>query len=142
MRVVWNIGFRGQGDRPFWEDDPQYDTSQKRGALISSLIRQQYDLVKQNDPDAVCCTNLYGEVMELYQQDCLDLPADVINIWADNGYGKMVSRRQGNDNPRVPALPPRRGQRRARRLLPRLLLRPAGGQPHHHAVQQRRTGLR
>ena len=120
MRVVWNIGFRGQGDRPFWEDDPQYDTPQKRGALISSLIRQQYDLVKQNDPAAVCCTNLYGEVMELYQQGYLDLPADVIKIWADNGYGKMVSRRQGNDNPRVPALP-REGE---------------GG-----AAQQRRAGL-
>ena len=36
MRVVWNIGFRGQGDRPFWDDDPQYDTPEKRGALISS----------------------------------------------------------------------------------------------------------
>ena len=106
MRVVWNIGFRGQGDRPFWEDDPRYDTPAKRGALISSLIRQQYDLVKQSDPDAVCCTNLYGEVMDLYRQGCLDLPADVIKIWADNGYGRMVSRRQGNDNPRVPALPP------------------------------------
>ena len=32
---------------------------------------------------------------------------DIIKIWADNGYGKMVSRRQGNANPRVPALPPR-----------------------------------
>lgn len=106
MRVVWNIGFRGQGDRPFWEDDPRYDTPAKRGALISSLIRQQYDLVRQSDPDAVCCTNLYGEVMDLYRQGCLDLPADVIKIWADNGYGRMVSRRQGNDNPRVPALPP------------------------------------
>src|SRR5699024_11099507 len=116
-------------DQPFWEDDPRYDTPAKRGALISSLIRQQYDLVKQSDPDAVCCTNLYGEVMDLYRQGRLDLPADVIKIWADNGYGKMVSRRQGNDNPRVPALPPRRGRRRARRLLPRLLLRPAGGQP-------------
>ena len=37
-KVVWNIGFRGQGDRPFWADDPQYDTPQKRGELISSLI--------------------------------------------------------------------------------------------------------
>lgn len=44
--------------------------------------------------------------MELYQQGCLDLPEDVIKIWADNGFGKMVSRRQGNANPRVTALPP------------------------------------
>ena len=35
----------------------------------------------------------------------LKLPEDVIKIWADNGYGKMVSRRQGNHNPRVYALP-------------------------------------
>ena len=21
--MVWNLGFRGQGDRPFWDDDPQ-----------------------------------------------------------------------------------------------------------------------
>ena len=58
--TVWNIGFRGQGDKPFWEDDPQYDTPEKRGALISSLIREQYDLVKHSDPHAVCCTNLYA----------------------------------------------------------------------------------
>ncbi len=104
--TIWNIGFRGQGDKPFWVDDPRYDTPEKRGALISSLIREQYDLVKQNDPNAICCTNLYGETMELYRQGFLDLPGDVIKIWADNGYGKMVSRRQGNSNPRVTALPP------------------------------------
>ena len=107
MRVIWNIGFRGQGDKPFWDDDPQYDTPEKRGALISALIKEQYDLVKANDKHAVCCTNLYGETMELYKDGFLHLPEDVIKIWADNGYGKMVSRRQGNSNPRVPALPPR-----------------------------------
>ena len=107
MRVIWNIGFRGQGDKPFWDDDPQYDTPEKRGALMSALLKEQYDLVKANDPDAVCCTNLYGETMELYKDGFLQLPGDVIKIWADNGYGKMVSRRQGNANPRVPALPPR-----------------------------------
>lgn len=105
LRVVWNLGFRGQGDRPFWADDPRYDTPAKRGALISALIREQYDLVRAADPAAPCCTNLYGEVMELWQQGLLDLPDDVIKIWADNGYGKMVSRRQGNHDPRLPALP-------------------------------------
>ena len=107
MRVIWNIGFRGQGDKPFWDDDPQYDTPEKRGALMSALLKEQYDLVKANDPQAVCCTNLYGETMELYKDGYLQLPEDIIKIWADNGYGKMVSRRQGNSNPRVPALPPR-----------------------------------
>lgn len=103
--IVWNLGFRGQGDCPFWNHDPQIQTDQERGELISRIIRIQYDMVKQEDPNAVCSTNLYGEIMELYQKGCLNLPEEVIKIWADNGYGKMVSRRQENSNPRIPALP-------------------------------------
>ena len=103
--VIWNIGFRGQGDAPFWENDPAFDTSEKRGALISSIMRKQYDMVREQIPEAVFCTNLYGEILELYREGCLQIPEDVILIWADNGYGKMVSRRQGSHNPRVPALP-------------------------------------
>lgn len=104
-KVIWNLGFRGQGDCPFWENDPGYETPEARGQLISRLIRMQYKLVKSRYPEADCCTNLYGEVMALYQDGYIDIPEDVIKIWADNGYGKMVSRRQENDNPRVPALP-------------------------------------
>jgi hypothetical protein len=43
---------------------------------------------------------------EMFARAYPDLPADVIKIWADNGYGKMVSRRQMNHNPRIAALPP------------------------------------
>lgn len=105
FRVLWNLGFRGQGDSPFWHSDPRYDTPEKRGALISSLIRKQYDLLRARLPQALCCTNLYGEIMALYRDGFMELPRDVIRIWADNGYGKMVSRRQGNHDPRVRALP-------------------------------------
>lgn len=103
--TLWNIGFRGQGDKPFWADDPRYDTPQSRGQLISELIKKQYDMIKARLPQAMCCTNLYGETMELFQQGHLHLPEDVISIWADNGYGKMVTRRQNNHNPRIRALP-------------------------------------
>ncbi len=104
-KVVWNLGFRGQGDRPFWEDDPAYDTPEKRGELISRLVSVQYGMVREKVPGAACCINLYGETMELYQEGYLKLPDDVIRIWADNGFGKMVTRRQWNHNPRIPALP-------------------------------------
>jgi hypothetical protein len=104
-KVIWNLGFRGQGDRPFWADDPSYETAEARGALISSVIKEQYDLVAGLVKNPVCCTNLYGEIMELYREGHIKLPEDIIKIWADNGYGKMVSRRQGNENPRVYALP-------------------------------------
>ncbi len=105
QKTVFNLGFRGQGDRPFWADDPSFDTDEKRGKLISEIIELQQNMVRNIVPDARFCTNLYGEIMELYRAGHIHLPKDIILIWADNGYGKMVSRRQGNRNPRVPALP-------------------------------------
>lgn len=104
-KIIWNLGFRGQGDTPFWENDSRYDTPEKRGKLISSIMKEQYELVEKYVDNPVFGTNLYGETMELYQQGFIRLPENVIMIWADNGYGKMVSRRQGNHNPRVTALP-------------------------------------
>ncbi len=103
-KVVWNLGFRGQGDCPFWSCDPKYDTSEKRGKLISQLMKIQYDLIRKYRPNDICCTNLYGEILELYRENCLNIPDDIIKIWGDNGFGKMVSRRQGNHNPRIPAI--------------------------------------
>ena len=104
-RVVWTIGFRGQGDKAFWHDDAGYDTAEKQGAFISSVMRRQMELVRARDPKAVFSTNLYGEMMGLYRQGFLQVPDGVIRLWGDNGYGKMVSRRQNNDNPRVDAMP-------------------------------------
>ncbi len=104
-KVIWNIGFRGQGDRPFWVDDPTFDTDEKRGSLISKIIRDQYEMIAQYQKEPICCVNLYGEITELYKKGLLDLPEGVIKIWADSGYGKMVSRRQGNHNPRIPSTP-------------------------------------
>ena len=103
--VIWNLGFRGQGDRPFWDDDPQFESSLQRGKLISSIITRQLEIIKRHVQSPVCCVNLYGEIAELYLDDHLNIPSDIIKIWADNGYGRMVSRRQGNHNPRIHALP-------------------------------------
>ena len=102
-KVVWNLGFRGQGDKPFWIDDPTFDTPESRGALISQVIRLQYQMLNDAIPGAAACVYLYGETLELLREGVLDLPDDVIKIWADNGYGRMVSRRQDNSNPRIPA---------------------------------------
>ncbi|WP_435930005.1 glycosyl hydrolase 115 family protein [Dryocola sp. BD613] len=104
-KIIWTLGFRGQGDRPFWEDDPRYADEAGRGKVISEIIALQFEMVKSAIPDAVCCTNLYGEVLELYQKGLITIPEPVIRIWADNGFGKMVSRRQWNHNPRLYSLP-------------------------------------
>ena len=102
---MWTLGFRGQGDQPFWNVDPRYSSDEARGKLLSSIIQRQYDLVQQADPGAPCCIYLYGEVMDLYQKHVLTYPNDVVKLWADNGYGCMVSRRQNNWDPRVPSMP-------------------------------------
>lgn len=105
--VVWTVGFRGQGDRPFWADDTtgKYATPAARGRLIREVIDKQCAIVRKYVKDPVLCTNLYGEVMELYEQGCLALPPEIIRVYADNGYGKMVSRRRDNEQARVSALP-------------------------------------
>jgi hypothetical protein len=105
-RILWCIGFRGQGDHAFWDDDGAgFDTDEKRGRFISSVMRRQMELTRAKDPDALFSTNLYGELMGLYRQGFLTVPEEVVKIWGDDGFGRMISRRQENLNPRVDAMP-------------------------------------
>lgn len=106
-KVIWNLGFRGQGDCPFWSNDKSgnYNTAKKRGELISELIEKQRQLVLKYIKNPVFCTNLYGEVMELYQEGYIHFDKKIIKVYADNGYGKMVTRRRDNHCARIPALP-------------------------------------
>ena len=107
QKVIWTLGFRGQGDGPFWGHDEKgkYNTSEKRGELISKIIELQRQLVLERVENPIFCTNLYAEAMELYDEGYLELSDDIIKIRSDNGYGKMVTRRRGNYNARIPALP-------------------------------------
>lgn len=106
-KVVWNLCFRGQGDVPFWANDTsgEFDTPEKQGQLISSLIRKQCDIVRKYVENPVFCTNLYGEIMELYEQGYIDLDEDIIKVRADNGFGKMVTRRRDNHCVRISSMP-------------------------------------
>lgn len=103
--VVYGLGFRGQGDRPFWLDDASHQwTDEEKAKVINDTIKLQYDMVQELDPGAQCSVSIYGELTGLFNKGLLKLPQDVIEIWADNGYGKMVSRRQWDDDPRSPVL--------------------------------------
>jgi hypothetical protein len=104
-KVLWVLSFRGQGDKPFWENDPFFDTPASRGRLISDVVRKQYDMIGEYVRQPVCCMAMYGEIAELYRAGHIEVPDGVIKIWADNGYGAMVSRRHGNVNLRAAALP-------------------------------------
>jgi hypothetical protein len=112
-KAVWTLGFRGQGDKPFWEDDPDYATAESRGALVGSVIERQRAILREglrdgagaDADDPPTCAYIYGELTELYRGGHVAMPSGTIKVWADNGYGRMVSRRQGNENPRLPSLP-------------------------------------
>ena len=107
MKVVWSLGFRGQGDCPFWSQDTsgRYDTDEKRGALISEIIELQRRMVLEKVQNPVFCTNLYGEVMELYDGGYVSFGEDIIKVSADNGFGKMVTRRRDNHTARISSMP-------------------------------------
>ena len=107
MKVLWCLGFRGQGDKPFWADDTsgRFVTPEAQGALISEVIKTQREMISKHVKDPVFCTNLYGEVSELYDEGHITLDDDIIKICADNGYGKMVVRRRNNHTVRIPSLP-------------------------------------
>lgn len=106
-KVVWNLCFRGQGDAPFWSSDTTgaFDTPEKRGKMISDMIRIQCDIVKKYVKNPVFCTNLYGEIMELYEDGYVSIDPDIIKVRADNGFGRMVTRRRGNHCVRVSSMP-------------------------------------
>lgn len=110
-KVIWNLCFRGQGDNPFWSSDTsgRFDTEEKRGELISQIIKKQCDIVKKYIKNPVFCTNLYGEIMELYDKGLINLDDNIIKVKADNGYGKMVTRRRDNHDVRVEAMPVKGG---------------------------------
>lgn len=106
-KVIWALGFRGQGDCPFWSNDSsgRFDTPEKRGRLISDVIELQRQIVMKQVKNPVFCTNLYGEIMELYEEGHIHFDDDIIKIGADNGYGKMVTRRRDNHTVRISSLP-------------------------------------
>ena len=104
-KVIWTVGFRGQGDVAFWNDDPFYDTDEKRAGQIRKIILAQMKIVKEYADDPVFAFNIYNEAASFYRKGLLDLPHDVIKIFADNGYGCMVSRREWDNDPRFVSLP-------------------------------------
>lgn len=106
MKVIWALGFRGQGDCPFWSNDSsgRFDTPEKQGKLISDIIKLQKQLIQKYVDNPVFCTNLYGEIMELYDKGYITLDDDIIKVSADNGYGKMVTRRRDNHTSRISSM--------------------------------------
>jgi len=95
-KVVWALGFRGQGDHAFYSEDPRHDTPEKQGRVISEVISLQKAMVsRMHDGKSHFMHNLYGESATLYKAGHLKLDDDIIRVWGDNGFGAMRVRRVG-----------------------------------------------
>jgi len=107
VNVIFNLGFRGQGDRPFWCDIPQYRTPKARAAIISHMIEWQKKLVKKesNGRYKHFSVYVYGELAALVRDGHLKFDDDIILIWSDNGYGAMRTRRMGKIDPVIEVMP-------------------------------------
>ena len=87
--VIWQLGLRGRGDRPFWEAGLAPESDEERAAVITRAIREQQEMVKEmtGNPDALFSTTLWGEGSIFNSRRLLDIPADVITVFSDNCAG-------------------------------------------------------
>ncbi|QNN21906.1 hypothetical protein HED60_06350 [Planctomycetales bacterium ZRK34] len=91
--VIWQLGLRGRGDRPMWVHDPSIPRDNAaRGKIISDAIKVQYDLVRKYDPDGLMTLTLWLEMARLMEQGHIQIPDDIIVVFADNSPGWGFSR--------------------------------------------------
>lgn len=90
--VIWTVGYRGKFDRPFWAYEPEYDTPEKRGKLMTEAVKKQVEMVRKSRPNDPIICNMWSEGAEMYQQGFFKLPEGVTIVWADNGQGMMMEK--------------------------------------------------
>ena len=87
--VIWQLGLRGRGDRPFWEAGKAPDSDEERAAVIAWAIHEQKELVLQltNNQNAVFSTTLWGEGSIFNRRGLLKISPDIITVFSDNCAG-------------------------------------------------------
>ena len=87
--VIWQLGLRGRGDRPFWEAGKAPDSDEERAAVIAQAIHEQKELVLRltNNQNAVFSTTLWGEGSIFNRRGLLKISPDIITVFSDNCAG-------------------------------------------------------
>ncbi len=84
LEEIWLIGFRGNGDHPFWQDfaDAPKD-DQARADIITDMMRRQVAIVKEvtGQTAPVMRTTLYNELSDFYAQGLLRPLPEPNLIW-------------------------------------------------------------
>jgi hypothetical protein len=91
--ILWSVGFRGQNDYPFWQDDPNApSTDEGRAGIIRSAVDAQMAIVRSLRPHPEFQLNAWREAATFIHERVLHLPDDVTLIWPDNGHGRLADR--------------------------------------------------
>jgi len=84
VQPIWVIGFRGNGDIPFWEtfrDAPK--SMEERASIINAMVRVQLDLIKeitgQKEPEVRMI--FYNELSDLLAAGLLKPPVGENMVW-------------------------------------------------------------
>ena len=90
--VIWTVGYRGKFDRPFWYYEPEINTPEARGKVMTEAVAKQVELIRKTRPNDPIICNMWSEGAEMYQNGFFKLPADVTVVWADNGQGMIAEK--------------------------------------------------
>ena len=84
LEEIWLIGFRGNGDHPFWQDFADAPADDKaRADIITDMMRRQVAIVKEvtGQTAPVMRTTLYNELSDFYAQGLLRPLPEPNLIW-------------------------------------------------------------
>ncbi|MBR4171418.1 MAG: glycosyl hydrolase 115 family protein, partial [Kiritimatiellae bacterium] len=94
--VIWQLGLRGRGDRPFWlnageknSPDVSEEEDRRRAGLISRAMAEQLAMIEAElgHRPAYFATQLWMEGAEYYRRGFLSIPQGTIIIFSDNCPG-------------------------------------------------------
>ncbi len=91
--ILWSVGFRGQNDYPFWQDDPNSPTTDEgRAKIIRAAIDKQIEIVHSQYHHPEILMNAWREAATFIHEGVLKIPDEATLIWADNGHGLLDDR--------------------------------------------------
>lgn len=94
--VIWQIGLRGRGDKPFWmradewvSPDVSDAEDRRRAGLISSAMAEQLAMIEKalGRRPRHLATQLWMEGEEYYRKGLLDIPEGTTVVFSDNCPG-------------------------------------------------------
>jgi hypothetical protein len=101
-QVVWQLGMRGRGDRPIWNNDKAI-TPETAGDFISRAMADQWQIMRSVDPrpQPPATTTLWAEGAELMAGGKLKLPPGITVVFSDFGASQELQH-DFHTSPRLP----------------------------------------